>query len=156
MKTDNELHDLIEANEQAKAWADAGNDLQVVDWLNGLGHKVVVTGNEIKEKHILDAFTDPADGEVLLQKLEAVALVNPIFKRMAPYLKADAKEGLDPGKPSVRAAFTALRQSNVITQTELDKLLGLGERPVTYSAADIPRIWSRYRINGNIVPTPGV
>lgn len=144
MLTINQIHDLIAANPQAKAEADKGNDNGVVAIMQPLMPYEPVEGSLAWDKTILEAFENPFEGSALIGKMQTEAVTNPLLKIMMPWLTSGAA-GIDFGKAPLRAFLTSLKNSGKITQTELDKLLRLGEKQVSISSSDVAAAWSRYR-----------
>jgi len=104
--------------------------------------KQVTEGSFYTELGIIAAFADPAAGETLLQTLATVAASGPehaVLARMLGWLKP-GMPGLDFGHSALRAAITAYTAANVLTTTQRDTLLALGERAVAVSPADIARV----------------
>ena len=99
----------------------------------------VTEGSRYTELGIIAAFSDPAAGETVLQTLEATAESNPLLARMLGWLKP-GMPGLDFGNAALRAAVNAYHAANVLTTTQRDTLLALGERAVVVSPADIARV----------------
>lgn len=86
----------------------------------------VIEPTKIDELDVLGAFADPADGEALLQKLEAVAESNAVVKRALKNLP-QGEGGVDVGHSLVRATLDALVGTAGITQEEIDAIKSLAE-----------------------------
>jgi len=104
--------------------------------------KQITENSFFTELGIIAAFADPAAGETLLQTLATVAASGPEHAVLARMLKwlAPGMPGLDFGHSALRAAITAYTAANVLTTTQRDTLLALGERAVAVSPADIARV----------------
>lgn len=115
------------------------NDVAAAAMASTLLPAAVSEGQRYTELGIITAFSNPADGEAVLQTLEAAATQNPLLARMLGWL-APGMPGLDFGNAGLRAAINAYHAANVLTTTQRDTLLALGERAVVVSPDDIARV----------------
>ena len=141
------LREIVDSNEPLRLLVRGGNgvpadDVAAAALASTLMPRVVTEGSCYTELGIIAAFADPAAGETLLQTLAAVAASGPEHAVLARMLKwlAPGMPGLDFGHPALRAAITAYAAANVLTTTQRDTLLALGERAVTVSPSDIARV----------------
>jgi hypothetical protein len=118
------------------------NDVAAAAMASTLMPKQVTQGSFYTELGIIAAFSDPAAGETLLQTLATVAASGPEHAVLARMLKwlAPGMPGLDFGNAALRAAINAYHTAEVLTTTQRDTLLALGERAVVVSASDIARV----------------
>lgn len=138
------LRDLVDSNANLAILVRGGagvpaDDNAAAELASTLMPKAVVEGVRYTELGIITAFADPADGEAVLQVLETAAETNPLLARMLRWL-APGMPGLDFGNAGLRAAINAYQAANVLTTTQRDTLLALGERAVIVSPADIARV----------------
>lgn len=82
------------------------------------------------ERTILAAFANPADGEAVLQKLEAAAESNALVARAVKWLQP-AQGGINLGDPSTRAILDALQAANVLTETEVATVKSIAEQAIS-------------------------
>jgi hypothetical protein len=115
------------------------NDVAAAAMASTLLPKQVAEGSRYTELGIIAAFADPAAGETVLQTLEAAATQDPLLARMLGWL-APGMPGLDFGNAALRAAINAYHAAEVLTTTQRDTLLALGERAVTVDPSDIARV----------------
>lgn len=138
------LRNLVDSNSELRTLVRGGNgvaadDVAAAALASTLMPRAVTEGQRYTELGIITAFTDPADGEAVLQTLEAAAESNPLLARMLRWL-APGMPGLDFGNAGLRAAINAYHEANVLTATQRDTLLALGERAVTVDPSDIARV----------------
>ena len=138
------LRGLVDSNSELRLLVRGGNGTPVDDnaaaaLASTLMPRAVTEGQRYTELGIITAFADPADGETVLQTLEAAAASNPLLARMLRWL-APGMPGLDFGNAGLRAAVSAYHAAGVLTTTQRDTLLALGERAVVVSASDIARV----------------
>lgn len=147
--TDQELHDLIFADATAKALADAGNDTAAAERVSEIAPKEPVS-TLITERTVFAAFADPAEGETVLQSLEAAAQSNAVIARAIQWLKP-GEGGLDIGHPSARAMLDSLQQAGVLTASQVTTIKALGEQSPRITPDDVSRVWAVYRPDGKVV-----
>ena len=147
MLTDSQLETLrglVDSNSELALLVRGGNGVPAQDtaaaaMASAMLPAAVTEGQRYTELGIITAFADPADGETVLQTLEAAAESNPLLARMLRWL-APGMPGLDFGNSGLRAAINAYHAANVLTTTQRDTLLALGERAVVVSPSDIARV----------------
>lgn len=140
--TSNELHDIIKANSEAKAFADAGNDTGALGSILKDLPKQVRKGSFYTELGVFTAFPTAEDAEACLQKLEAIAEQNPVVKRVLKWL-GPGNGGVDFGDEKLRAAIDGML--GVLSQEEINALKSLGEGPTTVTVDEVSEAWARYR-----------
>lgn len=138
------LRGLVESNSELALLARGGNGVPADDnaaavLASTLMPAAVTEGQRYTELGIITAFANPADGEAVLQTLEAAAESNPLLARMLRWL-APGMPGLDFGNAGLRAAINAYCGAGVLNETQRDTLLALGERAVTVDPSDIARV----------------
>jgi len=150
MLTDSQITALraeAEANAEFRLLVRGGNgvpanDVAAAAMASTLLPKQVTEGSFYTELGIIAAFADPAAGETLLQALAAVAASGPehaVLARMLGWLKP-GMPGLDFGNAALRGAINAYYGAGVLSETQLDTLLALGERAVTVDPSEIARV----------------
>ncbi len=131
--TSEELRALIASDatgeSSAKALADAGNWSGCAARCMEIAPKIPRPGTLIGELGILALFSNPVDGETVLQKLEAVAGSNPVVARAVKWIQPNAP-GIDLGHPSTRAMLDFLASEQVPEQVRLTT--GTVESPGEY------------------------
>lgn len=137
------LRALVDSNSELRTLVRGANDVPADDvaaaaLASTLMPAAVTEGQRYTELGIITAFANPADGEVVLQTLEAAAGSNPLLARMLRWL-ASGMPGLDFGNSGLRAAINAYHEANVLNTTQRDTLLALGEQAVTVDPSDIAR-----------------
>ena len=141
------LREIAETNAEFRTLVRGANGVPADDtaaaaMASTLLPKQVTEGSFYTELGIIAAFADPAAGETLLQTLAAVAASGPehaVLARMLGWLKP-GMPGLDFGHSALRAALAAYATAGVLTTTQRDTLLALGERAVVVSPSDIARV----------------
>ena len=141
------LRALVDANEPLRLLVRGGNgvpadDVAAAALASTLMPPQVTEGSFYTELGIIAAFADPAAGEAVLQTLAGVAASGPehaVLARMLEWI-APGMPGLDFGHAALRAAINAYHAAEVLTTTQRDTLLALGERAVTVSPSDIARV----------------
>lgn len=99
--------------------------------LNTVNRKVNMTGEfRVSELGLINAFSNPADGEAALLKLEAVAASNSLVDRMLKWLKPGAP-GLDIANPKVIAMIDSFVSSSVLTEAEGNTIKDLGKKIIS-------------------------
>lgn len=88
--------------------------------------KVNTSDTRVNELGLVNAFANPADGEVALQKLEAIGQANSLVGRMLDWLKPGAP-GIDIANVKVRAMLDSFVAASGITETEANTIKSLGE-----------------------------
>lgn len=139
--TTEQLHDIINANATAKAYANAGNDAGA--WAaiqEDMPTKVV--DKFYTALGIFTAFPSAEAAETCLQKLEAIAEQNPVVKRIVQWLQPGTS-GVNFGDVKLRTALDAM--VGVLTQEEVDALKSLAEIKETVTVDQVTEAWSRYR-----------
>jgi hypothetical protein len=151
--TEDELHDLIASNPDAKAKADAGDDSGAAQRAAQLAPPLLQQ-HWVTERGVFAAFTDPVEGEIVLQTLEAVANsespMAPMLKRAIKWLEP-SNGGVDLGHLGVRAMLDALVAASVLTAEQVSTLKALAELPQVITAEAVSHAWSRYRPDGKVV-----
>lgn len=153
--TDNELHDLIAGDAQAKALADAGDDAGAAARASAIAPEAVAQCI-INERTVFAAFPNPADGEAVMATLEAVADADPVQVPHAPIVARAVRwlrpgeGGLDVGHPSTRAMLDALTGQGQLTAERVAVVKALAEQPQTITAEQVSRAWERHRPDGRI------
>jgi len=138
---------LILSDPTAKALADRGSDNECATRCVEIAPLDVVDVIA-DERTVLGAFTDPREGETVLQALEQAAAANQLVARAMRWLEPQSA-GLPVGTPAVRAMVQSM-VGTVLTAEQATTLLRIAERPATVSANDVSAAWYRYRPDGVI------
>jgi len=152
--TDDELHDAIASDPDAKALADAGNDAGCAARMRALLPPGVVS-TRLGEGAILLALGDE-DGDAALAAIEATTQAEfpegdprrPLPGILARIVRIIQKEGVDFGEPSVRAKLDMLHAAGILTESAVATLKAVAETPARVSADDVSRAWAQYRPGG--------
>jgi hypothetical protein len=112
----------------------------------------------ISELGLLALYTDPMQGETVLQTIEAVAEVNPIIKRVLKFMQPGVPESSLPdfSLPGVRLALKAptnlggLGLTDALAQPLLDAM----EVADVVSAMEVSEAVSAWRPEGKTCPIP--
>jgi hypothetical protein len=143
------LRALVDSNEQLRLLVRGANGVAADDhaaaaMASTLLPNEVFEGRELSEKGIVKYYAsgDSEAGHQALLALEAAAEADPngLLARMIKWIYPDAKSGLDFGDPKLRDALAAYATAGVLTTTQRDTLLALGERAVTVDPSDIARV----------------
>lgn len=94
-----------------------------------LADRVTVEERFVNERTIVSSYANPADGEAVLQALEAAAQANAIVARAMKWMSPD-QQGIDVGHAGTRAVLDALVGAGVLTAAQATHLKGLAERTV--------------------------
>jgi hypothetical protein len=150
--TDDELHDLIAADPDAKAKADAGDDIATALRSTELAPSVVQE-YWVTERGIFAAFADPIEGETVLQTLEAVAqsesLFAPIIKRALKWL-TPSNGGINVGHPGLRILLDQLVAAKVFSSDQVGTIKALAEVKQVVSPDAVSRAWGKHRPQGKV------
>lgn len=146
--TDQQLHDLIFADATAKALADAGNDTAAAERASAIAPKVPVS-TLVTERTVYAAFANPADGEAVLQALEAAGQQNVVVARAIKWLKP-GEGGLDVGHLATRGMLDFLQSQGVLTAGQVATIKAIGEQRPQISPSDVSRVWAVYRPEGQV------
>lgn len=142
--TNESLREIINNNLTAKNLADNGNDAGCALAIQADLPFEIFTGHFTGELGILALFDDAASGETCLQKIESIAEINPIVKRVLKWIAPNAP-GVDFGDSRIREMVEYFYVAELITEFERNTLLRAGEKQVSISANDISTAWSIYR-----------
>lgn len=155
--TDADLLTAIDADTQAKALADAGDDAGCANRLRAVLPPVLVS-RDVTERGVYQAL-GPAAAEAFLQGLEAVAAGdptaspprpgNPVVARALKWLEP-AQGGLDVGSAATRAEIDQIVAAGAITADSAATVKALGEGPAPVSAADVSRVYLGRRPEGKV------
>lgn len=146
--TDQQLHDLIIADTQAKAMADAGND-------SGCAERCSVIAPKVRKQHRLTELGLYAElgvqvAEPILAKMEAYAgTYKAPVKRMLKWLQPGS-QGLDFGDAQTLQFLGLLQAEGVLTQPEFVALNEISLVPDTILPAQVSDAWAIYRPNGKV------
>ena len=140
------LRTYILADDDLAALAATGADASIAAALNAVSGTRIVS-RFINERTLLDAFQDPADGEAVLQALEALVATDPaglseamqglqlmVTRAMRWMLPSEA--GVDIGSPQVRALLDALVTATVLNQTQATAVKALADVPSSVAYAE--------------------
>lgn len=135
--TPQELRTLIESDAQALALAQSGAADLCAKRCMAIAPKVP-TSTLLTELSILRAYTNPADGEAVLQQIETVAASNPVVARVLKWIRPGAP-GVDFGDVRVRAMLTlAVNQGGIgLTNVQAAPLLAAAEVSQSISGSDV-------------------
>ena len=124
--TIDELKLLIDNDTQAKDYADAGDYISCAERCMEIANGEIRTPTMVTSRGIVAAFSDPTEGETVMQIFEQAAIQNPVLKRALTWLEP-ANGGVDIGAPATRALLDSLATLNIITsaQTEILKALAV-------------------------------
>lgn len=145
--TDDELHDAIEGDPEAKALADAGRDADCAA-LIGSRLPPEVASVYLNEGGILRVL-GPDQGDAALTAFEAAAQSSSTFMRVVRRLRA---EGIDFGLASTRATLDGLQGAGVLSPGQVAGLKAAAERPVVVDPGQVSRAWYRHRPGGIVPP----
>lgn len=146
--TDQQLHDLIIADSQAKAMADVGND-------SGCAERCSVIAPKVRKQHRLTELGLYGElgvqvAEPILAKLEAyTGTYKAPVKRMLKWLQPGS-QGLDFGDAQTLQFLGLLQAEGTLTQPELVALDSLSLVPDTISHAQVSSAWAIYRQDGKV------
>jgi hypothetical protein len=156
--TDQELHDAIAADGQAKALADAGNDAGCAQRLSQILPPTLVD-HWVDEPGIYAAFPDPADGLAVMDGLNAAAAGNPSAVPPVPPNRVVAaalawlqpqNNGVNLKNAAVRTMLDQLAAAGAFQQRHADTLKALAQRPTVVDYNRISAVWLRYRPDGRV------
>jgi hypothetical protein len=143
--TDQELHDLIAGDAQAKAKADAGDDTGAAERASAIAPKVKVP---IGSAALL-AWAGDKGLLVRLDRLRADATKSDRLRSVAwAALLLIQRDGtkLDPNDPRHVGMIQGMTQAGVLTAGEAAELTEMSERPQRIDANRVSAIWNaRYR-----------
>lgn len=143
--TNEELHDAIAANDEAKALADAGNDAGAAAAISAT---LPLTIGEfmLTERGVFKAFANPTDAETVMQTLEGVAAANPADVPIAPVVKR-ALKWMQPNNGGVDVGNAALRQvlDAILQPAHAATIKALAEYPQQITDGQVSEAWQRYR-----------
>jgi hypothetical protein len=138
--TDDELHDAILADPEAKVLADAGRDAECAALIGPrLPPRIVPT--VLNESGILRVL-GPDEGDAALTAFEQAAQGSSKFARIVRHLHA---EGIDFGTAVTRTQLDQLQAAGVLTPAQVAVLKAAAERPRAPTAADVSRALVPYR-----------
>jgi hypothetical protein len=148
--TTEQLHDLINANAEAKALADAGNDRACAAVISA-ALPPTIGEYMLTERGVFKAFANPADAETVMQTLEAVAAANPADVPIGPVVKR-ALKWMQPNNGGVDVGNAALRQvlDGILQPSHAATIKALAEVPQTVSTDQVSAAWLRYRPGGKV------
>lgn len=136
-----ELRALIESDTEAKALAETGAADLCAARCRAIAPKVTQL-TRVTELTILSLYSNPADAEAVLQRIETVGGSNPVVNRVLKWLQPGAP-GIDIGDARVRQLLVAPVQSGGVGLTaELARpLLAAAEVEPHISGADVSTAW---------------
>ncbi len=100
-----ELLTLIDSDATATQYANAGNDELCATRLREIAPKEIKK-TPLKELGILNLYSNPTDGETVLQTLEQVSTANPVVRRVLKFMQPESTDGPDFGDARVRYMLT--------------------------------------------------
>jgi hypothetical protein len=139
------------ADPEAKAMADAGNDIGCANRISEISAPQVSQFTYVYDRGVIAAFPDPAIGHSFLNGLAVVAEQNPVIGRVLKWL-SPSEGGIDVGNAVVRSQLDYLATLGVpgINADVVGTLKGLAETPVVIPVDQVSRVWLQYRPNGRI------
>ena len=155
--TPEDIRTAIVASEELITLIESGQDEVVAAHLTATMPGRIIP-LRISELGLLALYANPMDGETVLQKIEAIAEVNPIIKRvlkfMQPGVPADSLP--DFSLPGVRTALKApIEKGGLGLSEELAQpLLDAMTVDDTVCTSDVSAAVSDWRPNGKICPIP--
>jgi hypothetical protein len=155
--TPQEIRTEILASNELRAMIVAGQDEAVAKQLTETMPGKIVS-LRISELGLLGIYADPSQGETVLQTIEAVALQNPIIKRVLKFMQPGVPEASLPdfSLPGVRMALKApvemggLGLSDALAQPLLDAMTV----PDVVSAIEVSEAVAVWRTDGKVGPIP--
>ena len=139
--TPEELKQLIQSDQQAAAFATAGNDEACAARCSQIAPKAIHS-TRMTDLGILSLFPNPSDGEAVCQQIEAVAKTNPIVARAWKWA-LPPNEGIDVGNAKVRQLLTLPVASGGVglSPQQAAPILAVAESTQTITAADVAVAW---------------
>jgi hypothetical protein len=155
--TPQEIRTEILASTELRMLIEQGRDEDVARQLTDtMPGKIVPL--RISELGLLALYTNPADGETVLQTIEAVAQANPIIRRVLKFMQPGVPEASLPdfSLPGVRLALTApIEQGGLGLSTQLAApLLAAMTVPDAVSAMEVSTAVAAWRPEGKVCPIP--
>lgn len=137
-----ELKLLIESDAIAKAAAEAGDDETCAARCRSIAPPILVPF-KVVDINIVGLFANPADGEAVVQQIEAVAQANPIIHRALKWIVETSSPGLDLGSTKIRHLLTLPIASGGVglTAEQAAPLLRAAERQPDITAAQVAIAW---------------
>lgn len=140
--TDDELHDLINGDAPAKALAEAGDDAGAAERASAIAEPVT-SEYRLTSGGVLD-FAGPIRGTEIMAALRSLPGMTEIVRLMD-------KDGVNIGHRDAAGMFTSLVAGDVLTAEEADGVAALAQGRPVITAADVSRVWDRYRPGGKVV-----
>ena len=147
----------ILASQELRSLIEAGRDADVAKHLteNMPGR---ITSLRISELGLLALYSNPIDGETVLQTIEAVAQANPVIKRVLRFMQPGVPENslpdfsLDGVRLALKAPIQAggLGLSDALAQPILDAM----EVADPVSSGEVSDAVAAWRVDGKIGPIP--
>lgn len=140
--TPSELRALIADDPIARAAVEAGDDETAAARCRSIAPPVLVPF-KVVDINIVGLFANPADGEAVVQQIEAVAQANPIVHRALKWIVETSSPGLDLGEPKIRHLLTLPIASGGVglTAEQAAPLLRAAERQPDITAAQVAIAW---------------
>jgi hypothetical protein len=155
--TPQEIRTEILASTELRALIEQGRDEDVARNLTETMPGKIVS-LRISELGLLSLYSNPVDGETVLQAIEAVAQANPIIRRVLKFMQPGVPEASLPdfSLPGVRLALTVpVEQGGLGLSTELAApLLSAMTVPDAVTAIEVSEAVSAWRPEGKICPIP--
>ena len=155
--TGEQIRAAILADQQLRAWIEAGNDQAVADALTP-DASPVPTG-ELFTERALFATLGPVMAESIMSKLEAFAVSgnsgSSVIARGLRWMQP-ANGGIDFQNTDVKTMLTGLHVAGILGADELSALNLLGTIPGSVSVRDVGDAVAAWRPTGQIQPIPEI
>lgn len=149
--TDQELHDAIQANAEAKALADAGNDEGCAALIGPTLPKVL---RETRVTYLgIMAEGGPALGARLITSVRAVVasghvVLSPVLDEVQHSLRDSGVDIAHAATRSTLDTLASLQVPNGLTAEDAATIKAMAEYPQTIDPRQVSRAWATYRGQG--------